>query len=112
MDSVNHEITSAVSISKSGVSLCYLTCDQDTGYRVSASVAYIHPILRGEKKRPNLTVLTNAWIYRIDVIDGFTTGVNVTLQFSRKLSINAKKETILCAGANDTSIGLRFGIGV
>ncbi|QKD61114.2 uncharacterized protein FOBCDRAFT_244683 [Fusarium oxysporum Fo47] len=78
---VNHEITSAMSISKSGVSLCSLTYDQDTGYRVNASVAYIYPILRGEEKRLNLTVLTNAWIYRIDVIDGFTTGVNVTLQF-------------------------------
>ncbi|EWZ29857.1 hypothetical protein FOZG_16714 [Fusarium oxysporum Fo47] len=66
-----------MSISKSGVSLCSLTYDQDTGYRVNASVAYIYPILRGEEKRLNLTVLTNAWIYRIDVIDGFTTGVNV-----------------------------------
>ncbi|KAJ4128703.1 hypothetical protein NW765_013094 [Fusarium oxysporum] len=58
VDSVNHEITSAMSISKSGVSLCSLTCDQDTGYRVSASVAYIHPILRGEEK-PNLTVIND-----------------------------------------------------
>ncbi|KAH7205700.1 hypothetical protein BKA60DRAFT_545359 [Fusarium oxysporum] len=48
----------------------------------------------GFKSTEQPNVLTNAWIYRIDVIDGFTTGMNVTLQLSRKLSINAKKETI------------------
>ncbi|KAL5591279.1 hypothetical protein FOVSG1_010168 [Fusarium oxysporum f. sp. vasinfectum] len=102
VDSVNHEISLAVGISKSGVSFFSFTSDQDTGYRASASVAYTHPILRGEEKRPNLMVLTNAWTYRINVIDGVTTGVTVTLQLSRKLRINAKKEIILCAGANDT----------
>ncbi|KAL2672841.1 hypothetical protein Neosp_013557 [[Neocosmospora] mangrovei] len=112
VDSVNHEITSASGLSKGGVSFCSLTYDQNTGYRVSASVAYIHPILRGKEKRPNLTILTNGWVDRINVVDGTATGVNLTLESGRKVKISAKKETILCAGTIDTPrLMLLSGIG-
>ncbi|KAL9126116.1 MAG: hypothetical protein Q9217_004777, partial [Psora testacea] len=86
----------------------------DTGHRSSASVAYIHPILRGDEHRPNLTVLTNAWVSRlnIDTRTSTATGVNLTLQSGETLTLKAKKETILCAGAVDTPrLLLLSGIG-
>ena len=86
----------------------------DTGHRSSASVAYIHPILRGEERRPNLTILTNAWVSRLNVDPrtSTATGVNLTLQSGYCLTLRAKKETILCAGAVDTPrLLLLSGIG-
>ncbi|KAL2056508.1 hypothetical protein ABVK25_002902 [Lepraria finkii] len=74
----------------------------DTGHRSSASVAYIHPVLRGEEKRPNLTILTDAWVSRVNVTSSTVTGINTTLQSGTHLTLRAKKETILCAGAVDT----------
>ena len=84
----------------------------DTGHRSSASVAYIHPILCGDEKRPNLTILTDAWASRINVIGSTVTGVNLTLQSGQHLTLKAKQETILCAGAVDTPrLLLHSGIG-
>ncbi|KAI9826491.1 MAG: hypothetical protein M1819_007340 [Sarea resinae] len=84
----------------------------DDGRRSSASVAYIHPILRGEEKRPNLTILTNAWVSRINVEGDKVTGVNLALQSGEKLTLNAKAETVLCAGAVDTPrLMLLSGLG-
>src|ERR1700761_3356634 len=74
----------------------------DDGRRSSASVAYIHPILRGEEKRPNLTILTNAWVSKINLAGSRVTGVNITLQDGTKHSLQPNCETILCAGAVDT----------
>ena len=37
------------------------------GRRSSASVAYLHPVLCGHERRPNLTVLTNAWVSRVNL---------------------------------------------
>ena len=74
----------------------------DTGHRSSASVAYIHPILRGEEKRPNLTILTDAWVSCVNVTNSTVTGMNITLQSGTSLTLTAKNETILCAGAIDT----------
>lgn len=39
----------------------------DNGHRSSASVAYVHPLLREEESRPNLTILTNAWVEKINM---------------------------------------------
>ena len=72
------------------------------GRRSSASVAYIHPILRGEEKKPNLTILTNTWVSKINVEGSKVTGVNITLQDGTKHSLRSKCETLLCAGAVDT----------
>lgn len=74
----------------------------DDGRRSSASVAYIHPILRGEEKRPNLTILTNAWVGKINLEGKKVTGVNIALQDGTRHTLRAKAETILCAGAVDT----------
>ena len=87
---------------KEGVGFFSVSYDPDTGNRSSASVAYIHPILRGEEQRPNLTILTNAWVSRVNVASDTVTGVNITLQSGEHLTLRAKKETILCAGAVDT----------
>jgi len=74
----------------------------DDGQRSSASVAYLHPIIRGEEKRPNLTILTNAWVSKVNAVQDEVTGVNITLQSGEKLTLKPKVETILCAGAVDT----------
>ena len=87
---------------KEGVGFFSVSYNPDDGRRSSASVAYIHPILRGEEKRPNLTILTNAWVSKINLRGSRVTGVNVTLQDGTKHSLRAKAETILCAGAVDT----------
>ena len=84
----------------------------EDGRRSSASVAYIHPILRGEEKRPNLTILTDCWVSRVNVQRSVVTGVNVTLKEGQRLELRAQAETILCAGAVDTPrLLLLSGIG-
>ncbi|EGE78637.1 choline dehydrogenase, variant [Blastomyces gilchristii SLH14081] len=89
-----------------------ISYNPEDGRRSSASVAYIHPIIRGDEKRPNLTVLTNAWVSRVNVKGDTVTGVNVTLKSGEKLTVNAKRETILCAGSVDTPrLLLISGIG-
>lgn len=89
-----------------------MSYNPDDGRRSSASVAYIHPILRGEEKRPNLTILTDTWVSRVNVTDSTVTGVSVTLQSGTALTLHAKIETILCAGAVDTPrLLLLSGIG-
>lgn len=85
-----------------GVGFFNVSYNPDDGRRSSASVAYIHPILRGEEKRPNLTILTNAWVSKVNVEGDVVTGVNMTLQSGVKRTLRAKKETVLCAGAVDT----------
>lgn len=97
---------------KEGVGFFSVAYDPDTGNRSSASVAYIHPILRKEEQRPNLTILTDAWVSRVNVTGDTVTGVNVTLQSGERVTLRAKKETIICAGAVDTPrLLLLSGIG-
>lgn len=95
-----------------GVGFFSVSYNPDDGRRSSASVAYIHPILRGQEKRPNLTILTNAWVSKINVSGKTVTGVNLTLKSGTKLTVSPKAETILCAGAVDTCrLMLLSGIG-
>ena len=95
-----------------GVGFFSVSYNPDDGRRSSSSVAYIHPILRGEEKRPNLTILTNAWVSKVNVKGSAVTGVDVKLQSGTQLSLKAKKETVLCAGAVDTPrLLLLSGIG-
>jgi choline dehydrogenase-like flavoprotein len=97
---------------KQGVGFFSVAYNPDDGRRSSASVAYIHPILRGDEKRPNLTILTHAWVSKVNVEQGKATGVNITLQSGTKLILRSKTETILCAGAVDTCrLLLLSGIG-
>ncbi|CAH0051572.1 unnamed protein product [Clonostachys solani] len=84
----------------------------ENGHRSSASIAYIHPILRGEEKRPNLTILTSAWVDRVNFVNNVAAGVNVTLKSGRKVTVTSAIETILCAGAFDSPrLLLLSGVG-
>ena len=97
---------------ESGVGFFSVAYNPDDGRRSSASVAYIHPILRGDEYKPNLTILTDAWVSRVNVRSSTVTGVNVTLQSGTSITLTARKEAILCAGAVDTPrLLLHSGIG-
>jgi len=107
----NHEIREKGSLQQ-GVGFFSVSYNPDDGRRSSASVAYIHPILRGDEKRPNLTILTHAWVSKINVEGKTVKGVNITLNAGTRLTITPKIETILCAGAVDTPrLMLLSGIG-
>ena len=107
----NKEIRETGSLQQ-GVGFFSVAYNPDDGRRSSASVAYLHPILRGEEKRPNLTILISAWVSKINVHSKTVRSVNVTLQSGTKLTISPKVETILCAGAVDTCrLLLLSGIG-
>ena len=95
-----------------GVGFFNVSYNPDDGRRSSASVAYLHPIISGAERRPNLTILTNAWVSRVNVESSTVTGVNLTLQSGKSLTIRPKRETILSAGAIDTPrLLLLSGIG-
>lgn len=107
----NKEIIKAGNLEE-GVGFFSVAYNPDDGRRSSASVAYIHPILRGDEKRPNLTVLTNAWVSRVNVNGSTVTGVKLTLQSGASFAVSPREETILCAGAVDTPrLLLLSGIG-
>ncbi|WP_130512479.1 GMC family oxidoreductase [Krasilnikovia cinnamomea] len=80
----------------------------DTGIRSSSSVAYLHPYLN----RPNLTVLTQTWAYRLDTAGASVTGVRVRDRHGQPRTLTATSEYVLCAGAIDTPrLLLLSGIG-
>lgn len=109
----NKEIRSTGKLHE-GVGFFSVAYNPDDGRRSSASVAYIHPLLRGDEHKPNLTILTNAWVSRVnvDTASDTVTGVNITLQSGTKLTLRARRETILCAGAIDTPrLLLHSGLG-
>lgn len=87
---------------KEGCGFFSVSYNPDNGYRSSASVAYIHPVFRGEEKKPNLTVLTNAWVTKVNVVNGVATGLDLCLQDGGQRTLTAKSEIVLCAGAIDT----------
>ncbi|KMU90349.1 choline dehydrogenase [Coccidioides immitis H538.4] len=101
IEDFNKEIRSTGKLTE-GVGFFSVSYNPDDGRRSSASVAYIHPMLRGEEHKPNLTVLTDVWVSRVNVSGDTVTGVNVTLQSGTKLTLRPKRETIICAGAVDT----------
>lgn len=97
-----------------GVGFFSVSYNPDDGKRSSASVAYIHPILRGEESRSNLTILTEAWVSKVNVENGAATGVNVTLKNGQRITVKPRKggEIILAAGAVDTPrLMLHSGLG-
>ena len=81
----------------------------ETGVRSSATVAYLHPHL----DRPNLTVRTETWAYRLD-LDGSGTATGLCVRYADgSLGVlRARHEYVLCAGAIDTPrLLLLSGIG-
>jgi choline dehydrogenase-like flavoprotein len=84
----------------------------ENNHRSSASVAYIHPILRGDEKRPNLTILQRSWVSKLLFTDNTASGAIVTTNSGNTYSVRAKTEVILCAGAIDTPrLMLLSGLG-
>ncbi|KAH6628975.1 choline dehydrogenase [Boeremia exigua] len=79
-----------------------ITYDPETGYRSSASTAYIHPILDGKEPRSNLTILTDAWVHHINVYDDVARSVDVRLKSGQEITVCARKEIVLSAGSFDT----------
>ncbi|KAI0847999.1 putative GMC oxidoreductase [Daldinia vernicosa] len=111
VDDFNKQISQTGSL-KPSVGFFSVSYNPDDGRRSSASVAYIHPILRGEEKRPNLTILTHAWVSKINVSGDAVSGVALTLKDGSSRIIKAKAETILSAGAVDTPrLMLLSGLG-
>lgn len=107
----NEEIRETGSLQQ-GVGFFSVSYNPDDGHRSSASVAYIHPILRGKEKRPNLTILTSAMVNKINISSSTVESVDITLKSGKKLTVAPKIETILCAGAVDTCrLMLLSGIG-
>jgi choline dehydrogenase-like flavoprotein len=94
-----------------GAGFFSISYNPDNGYRSSASVAYIHPILRGEERRPNLTVLTKAWVNKIVIENDVATGVSI-ISNGQKILLKPRREIILSAGAVDTPrLMLHSGLG-
>ncbi|KAK5203319.1 hypothetical protein LTR41_010962 [Exophiala xenobiotica] len=80
--------------------------------RSSASVNYIHPILLGSESRPNWTVMTNAWVDKINSDGDIVHGVSLRTKTGKRHTVVANEEIILCAGAIDTPrLLLLSGIG-
>lgn len=111
VNNLNSAISSSAGLT-AAVGWTPLSYNPDNGWRSSASVAYIHPILRGEEKRPNLFILTNAWVSRINVQDDTAASVNLTTQDGTDHTVPAGTEIILCAGSIDTPrLMLLSGLG-
>lgn len=111
IEDFNREIRETGQLSQ-GAGFFNVSYNPDNGYRSSASVAYIHPILKGEERRPNLTILTDAHVSKVLVEDQVASGVVVNLKSGQRLTLRASRETILSAGAVDTPrLLLHSGIG-
>jgi len=79
----------------------------DKGVRSSSAYAF----LRDARKRPNMTVITNALVHRVDMENGRATGVTVEWRGMVK-PLRAVREVILSAGAVGTPhIMLLSGLG-
>ena len=84
-------------------------CDLNTNYgkRQSTAVAFLRPAL----ERPNLTLITNARVHKVDISDGRATGVTY-MQEGELRSITASREVIVCGGAIESPrILMLSGIG-
>lgn len=107
----NENISSSTGLTEA-VGWTPLSYNPENGWRSSASVAYIHPILHGEEKRPNLTILTSAWVSHVNVQGDRAVSVHLTTRNGTKHTVLASAEIILCAGAIDTPrLMLLSGLG-
>lgn len=111
IDDFNTEIREKGQLTQ-GAGFFNVSYNPDNGRRSSASVAYIHPILRGEERRPNLTILTEAHVSKVLVENDVASGIVLHLASGQKTVLKPRKEIILCAGAVDTPrLMLHSGLG-
>ncbi|MGB8815285.1 MAG: GMC family oxidoreductase N-terminal domain-containing protein [Paracoccaceae bacterium] len=88
-----------------GVGIYQVT--QSGGKRHSTAHAFLSPV----KTRPNLTILTDAEVLRLDMANGVALGVTLR-QNGFEISVTARTEAILSAGTiGSPDILLRSGIG-
>lgn len=74
----------------------YFQVNQTSGVRLSASVAFLHPVA----KRPNLFVCPKSTVEKIVCSNGLVAeGVDIVDELGNKLRIRAEREVILAAGA-------------
>ncbi|WP_046469389.1 GMC family oxidoreductase [Allosalinactinospora lopnorensis] len=82
-----------------GVGFLSIAYDPYTGYRSSASVAYLHPIM---DQRRNLTMLLQTWADKLVFEGDRAVGVEVRRPSGERTTVRAAREVILSAGAVDT----------
>jgi choline dehydrogenase len=89
----------------------YFEVNQKRGVRWNASKAFLHPIIKGKRERRNIVLVTEALDTRL-VFDGKTcTGVTFK-QRDVEFHVDARAETILCAGSiGSPALLQRAGIG-
>ena len=77
------------------------------GKRCSAAVAYLHPALH----RPNLSLLTRAFVHRVNMERGRAVGITFEREGEIQ-TVRAAREVLLCGGAiNSPQLLLLSGIG-
>ena len=97
--------TDANGAEQDGFGLNHVT--QSHGVRSSASRAFLHPVWH----RPNLTVMTETLVERVDLRAGRAVGVTV-LREGRRESLTASIEVVLSGGAvNSPQLLMLSGIG-
>ncbi|MBR8740885.1 GMC family oxidoreductase [Nocardiopsis sp. MG754419] len=82
-----------------GAGFLSIAYDPYTGHRSSASVAYLHPIM---DVRENLTLLLETWVDRILFDGDRATGVGATTKDGERITVTARHEVVLAAGAVDS----------
>jgi choline dehydrogenase-like flavoprotein len=81
--------------------------NQRNGTRLSSSRAFLHPVM----SRPNLTVLTDCFVERVELANGAATGVTIVRE-GRRESLSAAQEVILSGGTiNSPHLLMLSGIG-
>jgi len=81
--------------------------NQRDGWRCSTEKGYLRPI----RRRPNLRIITEAEVDRVQVADGRATGVAFRRQ-GRGETVAARREVLVCAGAmGSPALLMRSGIG-
>ncbi|TGZ81287.1 alcohol oxidase [Ascodesmis nigricans] len=101
----------------SGTGFFSVSYNPETGERSSASVAYLHPIISGEEHRPNLTILVETWVSKLNLTtspsgEKSAHSITITLKSGETRQLSARSEIILCGGAIDTpKLLLHSGIG-
>ena len=81
--------------------------NQRQGTRLSSSRAFLHPVMA----RPNLTVLTDCFVERIEVTKGRASGV-IVVHGGVRQTLSAAQEVVLAGGAiNSPHLLMLSGIG-
>jgi choline dehydrogenase len=85
----------------------YFQVNQRRGVRWNASKAFLRPVAQ----RPNLTVMTNAEVSRIEFVNGRASAVMAKVD-GQERKLDARREIILCCGSIGSPMVLqRSGIG-